>query len=629
MSVSSVTSLQHLQNGVADNLLSRGGYVRRADGQFTKGRLFGSTTCYALNKKITDPTSNAKFNKNAKLHSQHITSTALIKAQCALPAGLGNKSCGGALPQPLTQEQKMAISRSQIFKSSLYTVDSMAFQREKERFKALEEKPKFDVRWGRRVNNLKQGNVQIDVSKLGKMIRGVNRNAVAIYLAGGSKRWSSVGDAVNAITTLTANSGAALVGPSKDGDSVKHAAVRCAFTLVSLAVLAANGCMWRSIINSLDDGDDAKLVGDLKVTQTVGWYWLMPLFHGVSFAGQVGSALLVDETKDVDVEKVSEAECNTNQTIDKLSCMINSVRHDPAARQMLIEGLNRRISDKYRSNGVPEVWLKLEAAKTPAELKLAIAEFLTQEGSSAGGQTNTKMAQFKREYQLLKLFKLVENNRTEGASDKCDESARMNFERRTLKAHSPLGRLFAKAVFRASGNGKVESVAKLARWIEKQSDISYQERRKASLMNAEGRIKHRYHPQVARHQGGPLSKALFNLGFFVRDFGRNVILSLDTNLARVIRNVVQHLWENLTGTHASATMCQTFGMITGWLIIGAALTALSVGMDAVFGAASGVITDSGSGLGVGFASLTFAYGVCAATAGVITLLAMGLARAGL
>lgn len=610
---------------MSENLQARAGYVMRPDGQLVRGRVLGFTCLYALNKKITDPTSNAKFNKNTKINTEHLTSLALIKSQNASPKGLSSHLTDGRVPVALTHEQKVVIGQSKEFKNTVYSVDSITYSREKQRFEALGAQPKLEVRWEHYKNEVKHLRSPVHPVDAAVKLRKAKRNDWARHIAGASKRWSSGGDAVNAVTTITANSGAALVGPSKDGDSVKHTGMRCAFTAFSLAVLGANGAMWRSIIQALDDGEAAKLVGDFAVTQSVGWYWLMPIFHGVAFAGQLGAAALVDKTVDVKVQKVTEAEVSKNKTLEKVSDMINAVRHDPVARRVLIEGLNRRVSAKYRTNGVPKVWLKLETARTPAELQLAIAEFLAD--TEPGGESQISV--FKREYQLLKVFKLAENNRTEGASDKCDESARMNFERKALKAHSPASRLVAKAVYRISGHGKIESVAKLARWIEKQSDISYMERRKTSLMTVEGRIKHRYHPQVARSQGGPLSKALFNLGFFVRDFGRNVILSLDTNLARVIRCTVQHLWENITGTHASRTMCHTFGMITGWLIIGVALTVLSAGLDAGLGAAGAVITSDGPGFGVGFASLTFAYWGCAMAGGAIWLLAMALARAGI
>lgn len=594
MGIASSSITANCAIGIQANVFSRAAYYLLPDGQLKKGKILGSRKLYTLHQRTSNPTSNTRLHCKARLRASGLTSARLMVAQEALSNEQRSKlrtPPGTFLPTLLTEDQKRQIGDDIGFKKSYHSLDHMANRKARP-----------------------QDTIKLD------------RNDFAVYMAGGGKRVSSIGDAVNGITTMTINSLTAMVCPSSDQDSIKHTFARCVFLLPSLVILGLNGYAQRSIINALDETDKAEIFNGLEVTETVGWYWLMPLFHGVALTGQVIAVAAVDKGRIVDVERVTEAEYEKNETLVKTSNMINAIRNDKAMRTLVIEGLNRRVNRAYKTHNVPDVWLKLENATTPAELQKAIAEYLTTSKPGVNKQ-NDLLA---RENQILSVLKLAESDRTVD-NGKLDESARLHTERKFGKAHEIIGKFVARKVYKLSDKGKIKGVAKLARWIETHSELKYRERRSEYLKTAEGRIDNRYHPTVVRENGGPLSKALVNIGFFVRDFGRQIVLSLDTNLARVIRSVVKYLWEKMMGSHASMLMCNTLGMIVGWLVVGVALVAISSGLEAAFGAVgvAGMLTTNGAGFGVGFASLTFAYGLFAAAGGVFMLAGMGLARMGL
>ncbi len=609
-------------------MFARGGYELSPSGQVEKGKTFGSATAYKLCQTMANGTSNAKFHHRATIKSDHTTTMRMIVAKASLPDSTRSQltvSNGKGMPTALTEEGKRVIGNDAGVKESFHSLDSMATRRGKERYDAKKERPDWQVKWADKREQIKAGKCPIDIS-LEDLKPKVDRNAFAVYMAGGGKRLSSIGDAVNAITTMTANSLTGMACPSKDQNSIKHTVARCATIIVALAILGANGAAWRAIIEAVDETDSAELLKGVEVTEVVGWYWLMPLFHGIALANQLIAVAAVDKGRAVDVEDITEAENKKNDTLVKASNMINAIRNDKAMRTVLIEGLNQSVKSTHRTNGVPKAWLALEQATTPAELEKAIAAYLTEDEPGVRNQ----MSQFTRECHILKILKLAENDRTEADSDsKLYESGRNYTERKLGKFNEAIGNLLSQGVYKLSNKGKIESVAKFSQWIKTHTNAEYRERRYNLLQTAEGRIGHRYHPTVVRETGGPLSRALVNIGFFVRDFGRYGILSLDTNLARVIRYAVQHLWEGVMGSHASMIMSHTFGMVGGWLIVGVALAVLSQGFEAVFGVAGAMLTSSGPGFGVGFASLTFAYGVLAAAGGVFMLAGMGLARVGL
>lgn len=659
MSALSVTSFSQLSPAVSANIKARAGYVDGDNGRLRKDTVFGSETLARADRNVRAPTSNAKFNAERHYRTKHLGALAFIDAKSKLPDGTKQQLCG-RIPTPhLTDEQLRKIGESKAMRDVHYSLDKMVDPKTK---KALAKKtasadaeskpdatdqPKVTGRkwlkqkFGKARENLKPTNIAAKAKK-------IDRNTVAGALARGADRLSSIGDAVNAVTTITVNTLSALSAPTKDGDSAKHSAVRVLFSLPALAILFVSSFSLRSLVNRLDPGNDAKLLdvdhpydpeltpeenlakaneGDFKVTQAVGWYWWAPAFQGVALVAQAAACAIADESQAVSLESVKVVEDDTSDIITKLSNMINGIRGDTVAENLLIEGLNRSVSAKYRLNNKPKVWLKLKAAETPAQVEKAIAEYLTTE--EPGG--DKRLSRFNRERHLLKLMKLAENSRTEGCGSKEFESARLKTERVAAEANNAIGMALAKVVYRASRDGEIKSVAKMARWIEKHSESSNKGRRIRDLSTPEGRYAHRYHPLMIKENGGPVSKALVNIGFFLRDFGRNYILSADTNLARVIRYTVQHLYENITGRHASMTMCHTFGMLTGWLIVGTALTALSGGLELALGPAAVALKlmSSGAGMSVGFVSLTFAYAGFAALGGLFMLAGMGLAWAGL
>lgn len=659
MSVQSVHAFSQLSPAVAANLKARAGYVDGDNGRLQKDKVLGSKTLGQFERNVRAPTSNAKFNAERHYRTKHLGALAFIDAESKLTEDTKRQLHGGIPTPNLTDEQLLKIGESKGMRTVHYSLDKMVGPKTKkaiaqksasadaESKPAVDDQPKLEGKeWAKQKlrkarQNLKPGNIAAKVKTL-------DRNTVAEALARGSDRMSTTGDAVNAVSTIIVNSLSALTAPTKDGDSAKHSIVRVLFSIPVLAILSLSSFNLRTLVNRLDPDNDAKLLdvdrpydpeltpeenlalaneGDFKATRAVGWYWWAPAFQGAALVGQAAACAITDESKAMSLESVKQVEDDTNDSMNKLLALIKGVRGDNVAENLLIEGLNRSISAKYRSNNKPDVWLAFKDAKTTDEVKAAIVDFLNTE--EPGG--DKRLSRFNRERQLLKLMKLAENSRTEGCGGKEFESARLKTERVCAEANNAIGMALAKVVYRASRGGERESVAKIARWIEKHSEPSNKERRIRELATPEGRYAHRYHPLMIKENGGPLSKALVKTGFFLRDFGRNYILSLDTNLARVIRYTVQHLYENITGRHASMSVCHTFGMLTGWLIVGSALTALSGGLELALGPAAVAVSlmTQGAGMSVGFVSLTFAYAGFAAVGGLFMLAAMALARAGL
>lgn len=659
MSAPSVTAFSQLSPAMAANIKARAGYVEGDNGRLRKDTVFGSKKLAQADRNTRAPTSNAKFNAERHYRTQHLGALAFIEAKSKLPENTKQQLNGSKQAPRLTDEQLLKIGKCKAMRDVHYSLDKMVGPKRKkaiaEKTASAEAKPNPDAADSPKVagrewlklqaskarENLKPSNIAAKAKK-------IDRNTVAGALARGADRLSSIGDAVNAVTTITVNTLSALTAPTKDGDSAKHSAVRVLLSLPALAILFVSSFSLRSLVNRLDPGNDAKLLdvdhpynpeltaeenlalaneGDFKVTQAVGWYWWAAPTHAVAMVGQAAACAIADESQAMSLESVKEVEADTKAITKKLSEMINGIRGDTVAENLLIEGLNRSVSAKYRLNNKPKVWLELKDAKTPEDVENAIAKFLNTE--EPGG--DKRLSKFNRQRHLLKLMKLAENSRTEGCGSKDFESARLKTERVAAEANNAIGMALAKVVYSASRDGEIKSVAKMARWIEKHSESSNKGRRIRELSTPEGQYAHRYHPLMIKENGGPVSKALVNIGFFLRDFGRNYILSADTNLARVIRYTVQHLYENITGRHASMTMCHTFGMLTGWLIVGSALTALSGGLELALGPAAIALKlmSQGAGMSVGFVSLTFAYAGFAAFGGIFMLAGMGLARAGL
>lgn len=532
----------------------------------------GSQTLGRVHAQVTDPTSHTKFQVNARLQCDHIQGLRFLRER---------QNITGDSP---TQEQAFArYKRSDAAKKAYYSNDNLIFNR--------------------------------------KMIKADEQRSVGkvtLALAKWAKGLSSAGDWFCAICTTAVEGSIRFLKVTQDSNSLTHRIARVLFGGIALSIIG----IWTlnklalSLISPSSVGVDAN--------DFFGWYWITSLTHLPSLIAQGVLKLCKSTSGDLSDAAAQHAQAMQQRIINGLWDMKVHFEQ-PENRQQLdvfAQGLNKTLFDGQPSKRLPRVAQLIMNSRNKAELERNLANYL-------GEPNTTERIKVSREKEVLTILRLIENHQSMGRLHeggdmavrtwiedkfcaKATDQVDLTFEKACRKLHEATGWKFAK---------------KAADVLDKRVNYIKNQKAKASAKNTfDWQRAHACHTQsILNNPDAPgWIKGLVTCSERIHTFGRMYVLSLDTNLSRIVRYCIKGITEFIGGGHASQQACHTAGHLIGWSVVNGGIAAASMGLGMATGFTPSIslnpdgVAPSVSGMG-----LTSFYIVFAG----ISLIPMALAKA--
>lgn len=434
-------------------------------------------------------------------------------------------------------------------------------------------------------------NSKLFSKKLGMESPGVNTfcQGMARALIRVGKKLSSIGDMVNAVTTVVINSFRNLIREILDNDSWCHISIRALFCWPALIIMGGSCLAIQAMIKAIPGGESTKLFGR-ALTDFVGWYWWLAPTHFAGGLCQFAGSKMRNTKAHLSDKQIRFIAQDSLKAFRNLAVLVQACPIDGQEgwRAPLMECL-KKVVDKETAEAVLDKLAEATGSvNDEVTLEQAVASKVAELFSEAAKAKDSNTKVFKYEKALLSLMWKA-TDQTAAASLDQNHNAKSYVESQARASHYALNKSLSDYFYRQSkgrecgGLGYYKTMYKAAEYFRKQASPSYCNRSYQRLKETPTEVA-RHDPAYMHHlrvlrddpRRSCVTRTLAKAGLGLRDFARVHVLCIDTNTARALRHRFIKAYEKHYHEHGSVMGAQTMGMLVGWFTVGFALNALSM-----------------------------------------------------